>query len=203
MATNRILEAWEMLFAQQGNPNVKASAITPHEAALLYGIVRAERPHHVLEIGTGYGFSTAHIAEAIRENGHGHLVSVDPDDMSASDYAATFIKNLQLNDCVTFVKGKSPECLFKVIAVHPKYKKSLFHYTFGFAFIDGDHSEKGLMADYDEVVKFMALNGKIVIHDTKVHIGPANLLINAVRTGEKVISFNTERGMALIQVKTA
>lgn len=38
------------------------------EGQLLYGLVRALCPEHVLEWGTGYGYSTIHLAAAVRDN---------------------------------------------------------------------------------------------------------------------------------------
>jgi predicted O-methyltransferase YrrM len=44
---------------------------------LLYATVRVLRPTRVLETGVAHGFSTTAILTALRDNGHGHLDSVD------------------------------------------------------------------------------------------------------------------------------
>ncbi|NUP19757.1 MAG: methyltransferase [Streptomyces sp.] len=44
---------------------------------MLYTCVRAIRPRTVFEFGTGYGFTTLHIAAALRDNGSGKLHTVD------------------------------------------------------------------------------------------------------------------------------
>lgn len=48
-------------------------ACPPEVGRMLYSLVRAIRPSIVLEFGTGHGFSTLHIAAALRDNGDGRL----------------------------------------------------------------------------------------------------------------------------------
>lgn len=52
---------------------------------LLYGLVRAYRPTHVVETGVAYGWSSLAILTALSANGSGHLMSVDRPDMSLKD----------------------------------------------------------------------------------------------------------------------
>ena len=47
------------------------------EAQILYALVRALKPKRVLEIGTYYGCSTAHLCEALQRNGMGTLTTID------------------------------------------------------------------------------------------------------------------------------
>ena len=199
MSVDRIVSVWNQLYSEKGNPNVLQSAITESESALIYGIIRAEMPNNVLEIGTGYGFATAHISEALKDSKGGHLITIDPDFMNASDYAKDFINRLRLNDWVTFVADYSPNCLSKIIGTHPKLNL-MFNYTIDIAFIDGDHSIEGTVADYNEIIKYMTPGGKIIIHDTKAHTGPANILLQVAKNGNKVMPFDTERGLAVIKV---
>ncbi|MCP2261186.1 putative O-methyltransferase YrrM [Streptoalloteichus tenebrarius] len=44
---------------------------------LLYATVRAMRPTTVIEFGTAYGFSTIHIAAALRDNGFGRVITTE------------------------------------------------------------------------------------------------------------------------------
>lgn len=44
---------------------------------LLYSMIKRERPALVVELGTGLGVTTAWIAAALAENGHGTIVTVD------------------------------------------------------------------------------------------------------------------------------
>lgn len=57
-----------------------AGGVTPGEGQLLYGLVRALRPDVVIEVGTGYGHSTLHLAAGVRDNSFGHVYTVEIDD---------------------------------------------------------------------------------------------------------------------------
>lgn len=46
-------------------------------AMLLYSLVRREKPARIVELGTGCGASTIWMAAALRENGHGRILTVD------------------------------------------------------------------------------------------------------------------------------
>ena len=54
-------------------------SVRPGEGWLLYGLVRALRPAWILEVGTGYGFSTLHLAAGCHDNGHGTVFSIEPE----------------------------------------------------------------------------------------------------------------------------
>lgn len=47
------------------------------EGKVLYAIVRCLRPKHIVEFGTRYGCSTAHIVSAMDANGIGRITTVD------------------------------------------------------------------------------------------------------------------------------
>lgn len=49
------------------------------EGKILYAVVRAMRPKHVVEFGTLYGCSSKHILAAMVKNKLGKLLSIDPD----------------------------------------------------------------------------------------------------------------------------
>jgi predicted O-methyltransferase YrrM len=51
--------------------------MTPKQGRLIYDHIRETRPECVLELGTGYGVSTAYMAAALDANGTGRLISVD------------------------------------------------------------------------------------------------------------------------------
>ncbi len=44
---------------------------------LLYSLIRRERPENVVEIGAGLGVSAFWMAQAMKENGHGHIWTLD------------------------------------------------------------------------------------------------------------------------------
>ncbi|MBI5750027.1 MAG: hypothetical protein HZA00_12985 [Nitrospinae bacterium] len=48
MSVDRIVNVWNQMYSEKGNPNVLQSSITENESALIYGIIRAEMPNNVL-----------------------------------------------------------------------------------------------------------------------------------------------------------
>jgi predicted O-methyltransferase YrrM len=60
------------------------------EAAMLYAITRATKPKTILELGTYLGYSAACMLDALEENGHGRIVTLDfKQQMSADSKLAT------------------------------------------------------------------------------------------------------------------
>lgn len=62
---------------------------------LLYSLVKRARPQNVVELGTGFGVSTAWIAAALKENETGVLHSYDNGSHYASDPARRFLAELE------------------------------------------------------------------------------------------------------------
>ncbi|MEV6873102.1 class I SAM-dependent methyltransferase [Amycolatopsis sp. NPDC051128] len=65
-------------------------ASPPEIGLLLYSAVRSIRPEVVVELGTSYGFSTLHIAAALRDNGHGTVITAEIDPRKVRDATWNF-----------------------------------------------------------------------------------------------------------------
>jgi predicted O-methyltransferase YrrM len=52
-------------------------AVDPRVGRFLYTLVRTKRPDVVVEFGTSFGVSAIHIAAALRDNGHGRLITTE------------------------------------------------------------------------------------------------------------------------------
>ncbi|HBY58156.1 MAG TPA: hypothetical protein DEG96_09950 [Candidatus Atribacteria bacterium] len=76
------------------------------EAHLLYALGRLFMPNYIIEIGCGA--STIAFAEAIRENGRGHVVTVDISESSIK-LCTRRLKLHGLLPFVSFIKGSSNE----------------------------------------------------------------------------------------------
>lgn len=122
-----------------GNPvtygDEMAASITPGEAQLLYGMVRAMRPITVLEWGTGHGYSTLHIAQALKDNRIGHLFTIEQNPLRQGD-AMGNIKSKGLSDCVDFLK-EPPNALPDI----------------DFAFLDAGHDMKSVQTYLEYIEK--------------------------------------------------
>jgi len=51
--------------------------VTPEAGRLLYSLVRAARPNTVVEFGMSLGISAIQLAAAVRDNGHGRVVTTE------------------------------------------------------------------------------------------------------------------------------
>lgn len=78
--------------------------VTPAAGRLLYALVRAARPNTVVEFGMSLGISAIHLAAAVRDNGHGRVVTTE---LSAAKVAAakqTFA-DTGLDELITVLEG--------------------------------------------------------------------------------------------------
>lgn len=78
--------------------------VTPEAGRLLYALVRAARPATVVEFGMSLGISAIHLASAVRDNGHGRVVTTE---LSAAKVAAakrTFAET-GLDELITVLEG--------------------------------------------------------------------------------------------------
>ena len=60
------------------SPSIKNALVSPDSQALLYSLIRLQRPKMAVEIGTYMASTTEAMARAIVENGCGLLHTVDP-----------------------------------------------------------------------------------------------------------------------------
>lgn len=96
-----VLAEMEAVAKQSGFP-----IIGPACGHLCYQLARLIGARHIFELGSGYGYSTAWFARAVKENGGGtvhHVVW----DKELSDRARGYLKRLGLDDVVTFHTGEA------------------------------------------------------------------------------------------------
>ena len=127
----------------------------------LFHIASYFQPCMVLEIGTGVGASTLHLAAALRRNGRGRLLSVDLVDTNASHHSRTPTRPRPIDrlsaagcsDVVEFIVGRSRDVLRGT------------NLRFDLVFIDGDHSAAAVYEDLASVLNGLRPDGVIVLHD--------------------------------------
>jgi len=130
------------------------TSIAPALAEYLYRQVRETKPALVVEIGCYIGFSTLHIAKALKENGSGRLVSFDLNTGVASDN----IKEARLSDYVEFIEGDS-SVMGKQYLLDPGGEK------IDFVFLDGDHTRRGCVRDFNVLHGHIRDGGYLLLHD--------------------------------------
>lgn len=146
-------------------------SVVPEVGRALYTMVRLVRPKLMIETGTFVGYSAMCIAQAMEENGFGHLHSFDLF-LDFERYASPVIGKVRdaheivtrhLNEAglhhrVTLHKGDSSTGI-----------KSVFGTTAGqveMAFIDGGHLLKETLRDWQAVDAVLAEGGIVMLHDT-------------------------------------
>jgi predicted O-methyltransferase YrrM len=80
---------------------------------LLYALTRAARPATVVEFGTSFGISTAHLAAAVADNGGGHVFTTELSPVKIAAAQAN-LEDAGLADVVTVLAGDALETLAAV-----------------------------------------------------------------------------------------
>lgn len=130
---------------------------TERHAWLMYGLVRWLQPKHIVEVGAWHGFSTMHLAQALKDIGGGEITVID--DFSLGNSATVIHNNLKSIGCADMLhilSGKSTDVQW------PR--------RVDFAFIDGDHSFEGCLYDCNKAVDLGARC--ICVHDSYGWWGP-------------------------------
>jgi predicted O-methyltransferase YrrM len=155
----------------ESDPKSFPASVFPPVGRFLYSFARCHRPKLALETGCFIGYSSLCIAQAMEENGFGHLHSFDlfmerpglesPVIGPCADslqVARAHAQRAGLSHRVTFHKGDSA----------PKIREQFGDRTavFDLAFIDGDHTVRGCLADWREVDRLMQPGGIVLFHDT-------------------------------------
>jgi len=127
------------------------------EGMFLYRFFREVKPENSLEIGLAYGFSTTYILAALRANGCGRHVAVDPFQIASwCGIGLTREHILGMHGFVEFHEETSALALSKFA----KEKRQ-----FDLIFIDGDHKFDSVIIDFSLAAPICALNGYIVLDD--------------------------------------
>lgn len=84
--------------------------IGPAAGQLCYMLARAVGAQKVFEMGSGYGYSTAWFAKAVRDNGGGTVHHVVWDE-ELSAKARGYLSRMELDDCVDYTVGEAVEAL--------------------------------------------------------------------------------------------
>lgn len=87
-------------------------AVSEEVAALLYLLSRARASRHVVEFGASLGVSTIHLAAALRDGGHGSLITTEIDPPKASALSRN-LRDARLDGLVEIHVGDALETLCK------------------------------------------------------------------------------------------
>jgi predicted O-methyltransferase YrrM len=124
----------------------------------IYSLVRAMRPSVVVETGVCYGASSAYILEALEDNGHGVLYSIDlgnTEDEPPNDF---FVRP-SLRDRWRLIIGDSREELPRLLEQLGHI--DLFHH-------DSLHTYEHMTWEYETAFPYLTPNGVLSSHDVRI-----------------------------------
>jgi predicted O-methyltransferase YrrM len=147
------------------------------DECLVFGkLVEAFRPAHCFIIGNAFGFSSAYIADAMKQAGGKSVVTLDDqsegDGQRIASIAQRLTDALGVGDVLVNKKGRSPEDIARAVD-QPAYE---------LIFIDGLHRHPQVTHDLHGVLPYCPPNGLIVFHDSWI-IGVPEAVAEAKKAG--------------------
>lgn len=174
-----LVEYYDLLSSSGSHRKFMGCAAQPHEVIFLYGLILQERPKVIFESGTAIGWSASWMCLA----SDAPVYTYDPD-IKPRLFSPKFKKFEFINAPFSKVVNELPKwCGFK----------KLF-------FIDGDHSSKGALEDFESIEEFLESGDIIVLHDTVGERGVVNLFKKIYRKypNWKYEQIKTYNGMEVI-----
>ncbi|MHA2283344.1 MAG: class I SAM-dependent methyltransferase [Promethearchaeota archaeon] len=166
------LDYW--IYSQENIRDFVLASQKSLDAHALYCIIREKQPKTILEIGTFIGFSTAIMAQALKDIGEGTIHSIDPNIAHHSTripsiHARKMLENLGLDGYVHMHEGFFSEPRKGNESSIPVLGKvaSDFLPPINLAFIDGDHETAAVLQDFMLSLPLLSPNATIIFHDTK------------------------------------
>lgn len=132
--------------------NLVNKTAVPHKyGAILYNVVREFKPHSIIELGTGFGISTAYLAAALP----GSSVQTIEGSPERSSIAKEFLHQINILN-VTFITGEFENILENLLlkARHPLL-----------LFIDGNHKYQPSLNYFQIILKYVNDDTIIIFDD--------------------------------------
>jgi predicted O-methyltransferase YrrM len=134
------------------------TGIRMEDGLQIYELVRNLKPQRTLEIGFAHGVSTLYFLAALRANGSGVHVAVDPYEIQLwKGIGLMKVKEVKMEDSFQFISERSHPAMTKL------GDKGL---TFDVMFIDGSHLYDTAFADFVLADALCLKGGYILLHDT-------------------------------------
>ena len=133
---------------------VRWMSLPPVWGRFLTRLTRELAPASALELGTGFGLSTAYQAAALELNGRGHITSFDVEKML--EIARPGLAEIGLDARAELVAGDIEETMPpRLDGIAP----------IDYALIDHDHTAAGTMAAFDRLFPHLAPGAAVVFDD--------------------------------------
>lgn len=163
----------------------KTGNVSTEEAAILYALAGRKKEGRGIEIGSHFGWSTAHLLKAGLR-----IDAIDPafSDTERFQQVSSSLQQWIDSGSVQLWPGYSPQIIPAISAT----QKQLY----SFAFVDGNHDNNGPLLDVKALIPFLTPDAYLVFHDLTF-----NDVAAAVRylkeTGWHIRVYNTMQVMAV------
>lgn len=141
------------------------------EGRILYAITRALKPDFVLEVGTHHGCSATHFAEAVKANGKGHVIGVDPSGAAGNMIPANLRQYVQ------------------IMNTRWQDMDGLFPAGVGVVFEDADHSAETTADVWRAAAERLPAGSVIASHDAMHFLVGAAIREGIARSGVTGVRF--------------
>jgi predicted O-methyltransferase YrrM len=160
-------------------------ALVPEEGELLYALIRATKPMRCVETGTHKGLSTHYIAQALQDNGVGHVHTCDPVDWGQFK----IFEASPLKERISFHPIKGTQMIFD----EP--------HKIDFLFIDGYHGKKDVIEEIEHLFPMLAPNAIVIFHDCDNEPISNSEMVNAAifEKGLKTVYIPTKNRMRIYE----
>lgn len=164
LRTTSEYRAFTEVFVPPYSANVDWQSGLDDAVFALYGLVRAQHPEVIVEIGSARGRSTCALALACRTNGDGRVYAIDPHTVNpwtetGTGGATEAFLRARLRDY-----SLEPWC--EVITATSVEAAKTWTRRIDLLFIDGDHSFEGVRTDFEMFRPWLAPNALVIFHDT-------------------------------------
>lgn len=154
LPVNKVLvDYYEKLVAKE-YPVIIPGTSNHRVFALLYSLIRSEKPEIIFEYGTCHALGTGYMAQAVCDEGKGKVYTFD---IESIQQTADLIDKAGLKDYVEMIVGDSSE---------EGVKKAKDLGRVDFIYIDADHSQRKTKEDFYSVVDYLSEGALVVFHDT-------------------------------------
>lgn len=166
-------EPWcRALSAAYDDPISRPTSVSPQQGEFLRSLVANSNPSHMVEIGTFLGVSTLWIASALKDAGRGGLLhSIDLFEdvlplrnktrtrcvVNPVDVARSRVLEAGLADHVRLIESES-----KIAGAN---WSAYLREPIDILYIDGDHSKRGCLGDFEAFLPHLREDGFLIFHD--------------------------------------
>lgn len=156
--------AWTELFERPYSDWVAWNSGLGDALHVLYALAVATKPGVIVEIGSARGKSTCALALACRQNAVGKVYAIDPHsdnewtDRGVRGGSEEFLRR-QLNEY-------GLQGLVEIIKATSDTAARQWNQPIDFLFIDGDHSYRGVKADFESFRPWLTADALVAFHDT-------------------------------------